>query len=241
LNILQLYHKNVNRVQAQNNIENNIIFPLQKWKYNSTPINLECLYNQYKHILVKVKMSEQPITSSMSTMTLVHMATEILAVIGLTYWIHSKTKDLQTQITELKEKLVRCEEIIQKQSEMIEGQGVAISNIVNFLQGTASGQKTTNQRHSKQQNTTKGFAQQRPKPMTKQPQRDQRTNIREALSNADDSGSDMNEEEMDQLLASEIDDLECEDGQCRLPDDDEEAELVMSPVLATSNPHSKKK
>jgi len=73
-----------------------------------------------------------------NTQTLVHVATELVIIGGLSFWFQRKTSLLQEEITELKNRLSKYEEIL-------EAQGKILAEHRNMLQDFIPNQRINNQ------------------------------------------------------------------------------------------------
>lgn len=183
---------------------------------------------------------------SMSITTMVHIAAEIMIVGALTYWLNSKIKSQEDQHELLLERLIKCEEQIAKQNEIITHHENALRQFHALLQGLPSPQanksaknvgRSQNQPPNKTQPKPQAKPQAKPqltKPANKQATSpiDSRKNVKSTISNMQSHVEEFGEEteleentaEIDDLLQSEINELdegtelECNDDECEVPD-----------------------
>jgi hypothetical protein len=89
------------------------------------------------------------VKTSISNTTLIHAGVELVITAGLIFWVHSKTSNLQNQVTLLTEKINKYEEIINKQGEILTQHENALRQVYSVLQNNPN----NTSRNSKDINT----------------------------------------------------------------------------------------
>jgi hypothetical protein len=90
--------------------------------------------------------------AGISMTTIIHVVTEILIVGAATYWLNSKIKTQEDNNKLLLERLVKCEEQITKQNEIITHHENALRQFHALIQGLPAPKTNQNNRHQNPQN-----------------------------------------------------------------------------------------
>jgi hypothetical protein len=153
-------------------------------------------------------MSSQTPPAGISTTTLIHAGVEIVVAAAIVYWVHSRTKGFDDQITILSDRIDKLEELIKKQGEIIVHHENALRQFHAMMQGTPNEPS-----HKTSQTTSK------PKHNTSQ----NRKNVSKTLHKSQIPKEEHSEEEsIDDDLANEIEDLnqtdlDCNGDECLVP------------------------
>jgi hypothetical protein len=115
--------------------------------------------------------------AGISMTTIIHIATEILIIGGVTYWLNSKIKTQEDNNKLLLERLTKCEEQITKQNEIIAHHENALRQFHALIQGLPAPKGNNNQNTQKNQsNTQQRGGGQQPQNQQQQPQNRQKPN-----------------------------------------------------------------
>lgn len=150
-------------------------------------------------------MSSQTPPASISTTTLIHVGVEIVVAAAIVYWVHSRTKGLDDQITILSNKIDKLEELIKKQGDIIAHHENALRQFHAMMQGFPNEHpsKTSHSSSKPKHNDTS----------------QNRKNVTKTLHKSQMPKETFEEENIDDDLANEIEDLnqtelDCDGDEC---------------------------
>jgi hypothetical protein len=153
-------------------------------------------------------MSSQTPPAGISTTTLIHAGVEIVVAAAIVYWVHSRTKGLDDQITILSDRIDKLEELIKKQGEIIVHHENALRQFHAMMQGVPNEPpvKTSQTMPKHKHNNTS----------------QNRKNVSKTLHNSQIPKETFEEENIDDDLANEIEDLnqtelDCDGDECEVP------------------------
>lgn len=132
---------------------------------------------------------------------LIHIGVEIVLLGGITFWFNKRTSSLEEQIGVLTEKLAKHEELITKQGEIITQHENMLRELYAIIHGGAP-------QRSQQPATSRGPPRVAPQPKQRNPQSTTpRSNIPKTFKNVEKQVEEVDENELDDLMAEELADL----------------------------------
>lgn len=148
-------------------------------------------------------------STGIPTSTLIHAGVEIVVASAIVFWVYTRNKDAQDQNRILSERIDKLEEIVKKQGEIIVSHENALRQFHAMLQGSANNSPPAKKTHvpqTKNSNT-----------------QNNRKNVKKTLneSHIQELEENFDQENIDDLLADEIEDLNSEGLNCT----DEECEV----------------
>lgn len=152
-------------------------------------------------------------STGIPTSTWIHAGVEIVVASAIVFWVYTRNKDAQDQNRILSERIDKLEEIVKKQGEIIVHHENALRQFHTMLQGSANNSPPPKKTHIPQ-NKNSGA-------------QNNRKNVKETLNESRARESEENnfsEENIDDLLADEIEDLDsdglkCTDEECEVSPD----------------------
>lgn len=152
-------------------------------------------------------------STGIPTSTWIHAGVEIVVASAIVFWVYTRNKDAQDQNRILSERIDKLEEIIKKQGEIIVHHENALRQFHTMLQGSANSSPPPKKTHI---------------PQNKNPNtQNNRKNVKKTLNESQAHESEetgIDEANIDDLLADEIEDLDsdglkCTDEECDVSSD----------------------
>jgi len=169
--------------------------------------------------------STGPATASGSPISmpiLIHAGIELIAMIGVAFWLNSKISALQTHLTTLEDKIKGYDAIFQKQGEIITHHENALRQIFSMLNGgQSSGQGGQTASQNNKNNTKQKVG--KPPPNKSKTQPKQQSKIQKNNKSDEEEDEDEEDDDLDELIQDELREMVCDvDGEC---------EEIISPSL----------
>jgi hypothetical protein len=152
-------------------------------------------------------------SAGIPTSTWIHAGVEIVVASAIVFWVYTRNKDAQDQNRILSERIDKLEEIIKKQGEIIVHHENALRQFHTMLQGSANSSPPPKKTHIPQNKN----------PTTQNNRKNmEKTLDKSHLRELEEMG--IPEENIDDLLADEIEDLDsdglkCTDEECEVSPD----------------------
>lgn len=155
-------------------------------------------------------------SAGIPTSTWIHAGVEIVVASAIVFWVYTRNKDAQDQNRILSERIDKLEEIVKKQGEIIVHHENALRQFHTMLQGSANSSPPPKKTHIPQ-----------PKNSNTQNTQNNRKNVKKTLNESQAQEleeTNFTEENIDDLLADEIEDLNsdglnCTDEECEVSPD----------------------
>ena len=141
---------------------------------------------------------------AVNTQTLVHVGVELVVISGVTFWVHRKTSLLQEEINDLRDKVAKADDLIERQGQLLARHDQIIRQMLNG--GGPNPSLGGNSVQSMQ--PRRGPSQSPMSEQSRRPPRASNSDLQQSQSYQHDEEPDMPDEQLDELLQTELGNLE---------------------------------